>query len=73
MYDAIVDDYILWQAKHLWFKAKVLLAKRMWVNTANFSREELHKLWEIWVYKWYQIEPELESDVQMIQEMEENF
>jgi len=65
------EDYILWDAKRVWLKAKITLMKKYWFIKENFSREEMHKLWKLDLIKWYDIDAELENDVQAIAELED--
>ncbi len=41
MYDIMVDDYLTGDAQHYHFSTKKNLAKRFWINPANFTEEEL--------------------------------
>jgi len=65
------DDYVLWQAKRVWLWAKILLLKKYWFIKENFNREEMHTLWKLDLIEWYDIDADIESDVQAISEYEE--
>jgi len=52
MYDTMQDDFMTWDGQYIWLSAKIRLAKKMWFIVENFSKEELHKLWIMWVYEY---------------------